>query len=435
MTRLNHMLIAAVYGLAAVLIAVLVLVATASGALVALLAGAVVLLLGALAHETLARRAMVEVLRDEIGATAARLDGATAAVDGTRSQVAELVSALDAERDEIETRMSDVHELKGLVVQLATKLDSGRHHGRAKATASADAAPASGHAPEPAQPAAPAPVRMGPARLPPVPVPPPPPEPSFVLPESDLLDETLDGEQRQLLGRVREAIEARRADVLVQPIVRLPQRRVEYFEAFSRLRAADGSPILPEAYGEIAEQAGLVPAIAELLLCRCADLVRRDLERRSGFPYLCHVAVPDLSLGGYFRRFVDYLRSNSQLSHGIVLSFAAADFDLENREFLTLVAGLARDGYRLSIDGVQSLDMDFREIARRNVRFLKVAPELLMDGEDDPLAGDALKPALERAGIALVVERVDSESLLLELLDYDIDYGQGYLFGGLRKSF
>ena len=46
-------------------------------------------------------------------------------------------------------------------------------------------------------------------------------------------------------------------------------------------------------------------------------------------------------------------------------------------------------------------------------------------------AGDAL----ERAGIALVVERVDSESLLLELLDYDIDYGQGYLFGGLRKSF
>ena len=163
--------------------------------------------------------------------------------------------------------------------------------------------------------------------------------------------------------------------------------------------------------------------------------MRRDLERRSGLPYLCHVAVPDLSLGGYFRHFVDYLRSNSQLSHGVVLSFAAADFDLDNREFLTLVAGLARDGYRLAIDGVQSIDMDFRELARRNVRFLKVAPELLMEGDGDPLAGDALKSTLERAEIALVVDRIDSESLLLELLDYDIDYGQGYLFGGLRKSF
>ncbi|MSO89425.1 MAG: EAL domain-containing protein [Rhodospirillaceae bacterium] len=46
----------------------------------------------------------------------------------------------------------------------------------------------------------------------------------------------------------------------------------------------------------------------------------------------------------------------------------------------------------------------------------------------------ALKAALDRHGIDLIVEKVESEKTLVELLDFQIDFGQGYLFGEPRVS-
>ena len=45
-----------------------------------------------------------------------------------------------------------------------------------------------------------------------------------------------------------------------------------------------------------------------------------------------------------------------------------------------------------------------------------------------------MKRRLDRAGIDLIVEKIETEQMLLELLDYNIDFGQGYLFGEPRKS-
>ena len=46
----------------------------------------------------------------------------------------------------------------------------------------------------------------------------------------------------------------------------------------------------------------------------------------------------------------------------------------------------------------------------------------------------ALKRRLDGAGIDLIVEKIETEQMLVELLDYNIDFGQGYLFGEPRLS-
>ena len=43
------------------------------------------------------------------------------------------------------------------------------------------------------------------------------------------------------------------------------------------------------------------------------------------------------------------------------------------------------------------------------------------------------KRALEEAGISLIVDGVDNESTLVELLEFNIDFGQGPLFGEPRR--
>jgi cyclic-di-GMP phosphodiesterase, flagellum assembly factor TipF len=51
--------------------------------------------------------------------------------------------------------------------------------------------------------------------------------------------------------------------------------------------------------------------------------------------------------------------------------------------------------------------------------------------------GSQIHPAdladlLARFGIDLVAERIESESLVVDLLDYDVRYGQGFLFSTPR---
>ena len=50
------------------------------------------------------------------------------------------------------------------------------------------------------------------------------------------------------------------------------------------------------------------------------------------------------------------------------------------------------------------------------------------------IAVEDIKRMVDRHGIDLVVEKIETEPALLELLDFRIDFGQGYLFGEPRLS-
>jgi cyclic-di-GMP phosphodiesterase TipF (flagellum assembly factor) len=43
-----------------------------------------------------------------------------------------------------------------------------------------------------------------------------------------------------------------------------------------------------------------------------------------------------------------------------------------------------------------------------------------------------LKELLRRNGLSLIAERIEDERTVIDLLDFDIDYGQGYLFSRPR---
>ena len=47
---------------------------------------------------------------------------------------------------------------------------------------------------------------------------------------------------------------------------------------------------------------------------------------------------------------------------------------------------------------------------------------------------DRVKRGLARAGIKLIVEKIEQEEQLVELLEFGINFGQGYLFGAPRPS-
>ena len=45
------------------------------------------------------------------------------------------------------------------------------------------------------------------------------------------------------------------------------------------------------------------------------------------------------------------------------------------------------------------------------------------------VAAEDFKDLLARNGINLIAERIEDEKTVVQLLDYNVDFGQGYLFG------
>lgn len=246
-----------------------------------------------------------------------------------------------------------------------------------------------------------------------------------------------------LLQTIHEALAENRVDLYLQPVVSLPQRRTIFYESFTRLRAADDRVMMPAEYLSIAEGEGLVPAIDNLLLFRCAQIVRRLARQDRKVGVFCNVALSSLGDETFFPQFLDFLSENRDLNQALIFELGQANFDARGAVEARNMAKLADLGFRFSIDKVQTLDLDFADLQRSDVKFMKVSADLLIETLLDTDAASAL-PALRdisaadfagvtrRYGIELIAEKCESERQIIDILELDVGMGQGHLFGEPR---
>ena len=88
---------------------------------------------------------------------------------------------------------------------------------------------------------------------------------------------------------VRDGIAKDRVDLVLQPVVSLPQRKRKFYEAYTRIRGENGDAITPSQYIAIAEREGLVTAIDNPMLFRCIQQLRNkhNKNRNIGFSATC----------------------------------------------------------------------------------------------------------------------------------------------------
>jgi cyclic-di-GMP phosphodiesterase TipF (flagellum assembly factor) len=246
-----------------------------------------------------------------------------------------------------------------------------------------------------------------------------------------------------LLATIHEALAENRVDLYLQPVVSLPQRRTIFYESFTRLRAADDRVMMPAEYLSAAEGEGLVPAIDNLLLFRCAQIVRRLARQDRKVGVFCNVALSSLGDETFFPQFLNFLSENRDLNQALIFELGQATFDARGAVEARNMAKLADLGFRFSIDKVQTLDLDFADLQRSDVKFMKVAANLLIEQLLD-LDGASALPSLRdisaadfagltrRYGIELIAEKCESERQIVDILELDVSMGQGHLFGEPR---
>jgi cyclic-di-GMP phosphodiesterase TipF (flagellum assembly factor) len=249
--------------------------------------------------------------------------------------------------------------------------------------------------------------------------------PGVLPPVAEGLDEAA------VLEIARQALRDDRIDLVLQPIVLLPQRKRRYYECFSRLRTSDGYMILPEQYIGLAEREGIVAAIDNMLLIRCIQLVRKIQYRNEKLDFFCNISSHTLGDDAFFGDFVAFLESNRDLSKHLIFEFSQNDYEAWDSGAALYLRRLADLGCRFSLDGLHHLDIDADILAARNFRFVKVRADLLLS---EPAAGEALVNSLKERGLRLVVEKVEDEDALIEVMELGIDCAQGYLLGEPRLA-
>ena len=238
-----------------------------------------------------------------------------------------------------------------------------------------------------------------------------------------------------MLELIRRALEENRVDLYLQPVVSLPQRKVRFYEALSRLRSEDGAVIMPDQYIKVAAPAGLMSVVDNLLLFRCVQVVRRLTQRSRNIAVFCNISGHTLNDAQFFPQFLDFMHHHRDLASQIVFEFpedAVLSAGAAQEANLKYLAGL---GFRLSMDQVSTLDLDFAKLKRLGFEFVKVRAATLIHGmrnANAQVAAEDLKDLLARNGINLIAERIEDERAVVQLLEFNVGFGQGYLFGEPR---
>ena len=246
-----------------------------------------------------------------------------------------------------------------------------------------------------------------------------------------------------LLDIVREALTENRVDLYLQPIVALPQRRTQFYESFSRLRDESGRVMMPAEYLTVAEPGGLVTAIDNLLLFRCVQIVRRLAKQDRKIGIFCNVSMASLADESFFPQFLDLLTANRDLSGALIFEIGQAAFDSRGSVEARNMGKLADLGFRFSLDKVTDLDLDLQDLSRADVKFLKIAAPVLLDelAEVDgrmilrampDLAAEDFTTLTRRYGVEVIAEKVETERQVVDVLELNIGFGQGHLFGEPR---
>ena len=243
-----------------------------------------------------------------------------------------------------------------------------------------------------------------------------------------------DFERESPIVALRNAVAAGDIELYLQPVVTLPQRKLRYYEAFARLRTGDEQVVAAGDFLSDPEAARLLAQLDHVVAGRCVQIVRRLLLRKREVGLFCNLAAVTLA-DPSFPKFIELMEANRAIAAALVFEFTQSEVRAMGPIEHASLAALADRGFRFSMDNLGDLSINARELNERGFRFVKVPASLLFN-RLSVVAGD-IRPAefsdsLGRFGIDLIADHIEHEHTVIDLLDYDVRFGQGVLFSPPR---
>lgn len=233
---------------------------------------------------------------------------------------------------------------------------------------------------------------------------------------------------------LRQALTEDRGQIYLEPIFALPHRRLAFSRVSYHIDLDEKQSLAPHNYHDLVQNAGLMGMVDNLTLVRVVQRIRRLRRGRNVTPLFCPISGDTLNERDLFNDFRGFLRNNAELSSHIVFGFRQYDFDrIDPRTEADLIE-LHRFGFRYAAQNVTNLDIFAADYGRRGIKFVEVPASLLLQAYPAIGQSNAVKKLLDPGGLDLIATGIEDEENLLDMLDYNIDYGAGAVFGPPRPS-
>lgn len=239
-------------------------------------------------------------------------------------------------------------------------------------------------------------------------------------------------DREKMLEIIKVSLQDNRIDMMLQPVVSLPQRKSVLFECFSRLRAKDGEIYTPKDFMHLAEEEHLMSIIDNTMLFRCIKMIRLSLKRNRNARFFCNVSAYSLADPTFANHLLDFLGNNTKLAKCLIFEFQA---DLVKENLPTLKPYLRRlklCGCSFSMDQVHDFDINLLDLQEYNFEFIKLPLGFLTRTLQEENGLEKIQKfidASQQKQIHAIIDHVENEEGLDAFSKVDFQYGQGYLFG------
>jgi diguanylate cyclase (GGDEF)-like protein len=233
-------------------------------------------------------------------------------------------------------------------------------------------------------------------------------------------------------ARLRDDLVAGGLEVHYQPIVSLPDRRLQGFEALARVRTRSGRLLTPDAFIEVAEAAGLiVPLGLEVLGTAVATLARwRHDPTMAGAYVSVNVSPTQLTEDTFVTTVRDVLRSGGLPASAVMLE--VTEGHLAGRDVQRTMAVVEATGVRLALDDFGTGFATLDNLRRLPVHMLKLDRSFVQGigngGLDTVIVRNVLDLAYE-LDLTVVAEGVETQEQAASLASWGCAAAQGFLFG------
>lgn len=229
----------------------------------------------------------------------------------------------------------------------------------------------------------------------------------------------------RLAGRVREALTDHHFVLFYQPVIRLADNSVAYYESLVRMTGEDGELLMPADFLPTTERLGLMPRLTRLIV----GMVVRALDENPGSRISINLSRGDLA-DDSLPRFVDEeLRRQGVVPSRLAFEMSEAAVVGNLSSARNWIERLGQRGCRFVLDefgaGLGLFGL-LRELPFDQVKLDgSIVTALSADGENTAFV-EAVRGLIESQGHTAVASWVEDEALLKRVLDVGFEMGQGY---------
>lgn len=238
------------------------------------------------------------------------------------------------------------------------------------------------------------------------------------------------------LALITDAVEAKRMDVFLDPILGLSDRKARHFELSVRLIGPNGYGFAEADYVKMAAGTGLLARIDAAKLTRAAGVLQRLRDRGSEASLFSMVAGESLADENFAGAFAEILAAEEGQETRLVLTFDQAEARNFTPAHWRTVSEMSKIGLKFALSAVTDLDMDFELLKRHGFDFIKLDAVVFLEGLPMPsgrIPASDICRHLANLGLGLIVGGIVAENDLARILGFGALLGQGTLFGGPRS--